>query len=324
MGTFDYERLTRTVKDFSYIIIEDIDALDKDAIINTLSYDGIIYEMRENDIVTGFDDSHRPTTKTINIANPILDLHKYTETYIKDYLKNLKAEDETIKFAYRTVQIDEGADSNKSIYKILKGNTNYLLPIARSFHKTYPDTIFNENIFKVTKLREDIFFITANVNQANKPRIRVIFAVNNDMFWKRFDVRAISADGLTMTEINRKDYNNSALDLINDVKLHNDQFFIKMRYINDEYTKLIDYCSRKEGVTNPKADNEFIDATNAVIEFTGLANYNKRTWLELFTQGTNSITYVDSTDIPNLESYKVKDSNTYYPGDDSEICMIYR
>ena len=36
------------------------------------------------------------------------------------------------------------------------------------------------------------------------------------------------------------------------------------------------------------------------------------------------IIYKDINDDPNLESYKTENSNTYYAGDESEICMAYR
>ena len=38
----------------------------------------------------------------------------------------------------------------------------------------------------------------------------------------------------------------------------------------------------------------------------------------------NGIIYKDVNDDPNLESYKTENSNTYYAGDESEICMAYR
>ena len=95
-----------------------------------------------------------------------------------------------------------------------------------------------------------------------------------------------------------------------------------MYYIYNEKDRQIEYFNTTyHDLENPKDDKSFIDPDIAIVEFIGVAHYNKRTWLAILDGG---VIYTDAADDPNLESYKTENSNTYYAGDDSEICMAYR
>ena len=87
---------------------------------------------------------------------------------------------------------------------------------------------------------------------------------------------------------------------------------VQIEYFNTNYPDL----------ENPKYNERFIDPEIAIVEFVGVTHYNKRTWLAILDD--NGIIYKDVNDDPNLESYKTENSNTYYAGDESEICMAYR
>ena len=137
-----------------------------------------------------------------------------------------------------------------------------------------------------------------------------------------FTVRYINPVTNEETTLHAKDFNYSALELINDCVNNPSNFSIKMYYIYNEKERQIEYFTSKYyDVENPKDNENFIDPEIAVVEFIGVTHYNKRTWLAILNGG---ILYTESIDDPNLESYKVKNSNTYYAGDESEICMAYR
>ena len=321
MGTFDYERLKNTVDEFSYNIF-DFPADFSRSVILENSYDSIVYEKRTTEIITTYDGSNKPIKKPVNIFNPIVDLKTVTEEKAKELLiKNGAAQ-----FAYRVKEMDNPSFesiSNISKFKKLTSNLNFFIPIARSLRRTKPINIFNDNIFKVTKLREDIYFIKVSIKQQDKPRINTILAVNDRTFWKRFTVKYTDPITKEETKLNAKDFNFSASNLISDCINNPSNFSIKMYYIYDEKNRQVEYFNTTyPDLENPKDNENFIDPEIAIVEFIGVTHYNKRTWLAILDD--NGIIYKDVNDDPNLESYKTENSNTYYAGDESEICMAYR
>lgn len=322
MGTFDYERLKNSIKEFSYISFNYPADFSRETILNN-SYDGIVYEKKTVEIVTTFDSSNKPVLKTVNKFNPILDLNTVTEAKAKEILGTFPS----TQFAYRTKEIGNAmtqSNTNVSEYVKLVKNSGYFLPIARSLRRTFPARVFNDNIFKVTKLREEIYFINVCIKQQDKPRIFTILAVNDKTFWKRFNIKYVNPNTGIRYTLAQKDFNNSAMDLINECINHPNDYSISMRYIYDEEKRQLAYYEDDENITDPKSENNFIDPDIAIVEFSGVAHYNKRTWIAILTGDGYGITYADEIDNPRLESYKTKDSNTYYPGDESEICMTYR
>lgn len=324
MGVFDYEHLRKNIKEFSYILFNYPTDFSKDNILEN-SYDGIVYEKRTTSIITGYDSSNKPQYKEINKFNPIIDLNTVTEDDAKKILNQIA---NVPQFAYRTKEVGVTASStnvNVSEYIKLVKNTNFFLPIARSIHKTFPDHVFNKNIFKVTKLREEIFFINVVIKQPNKPKFNVILAVNDNSFWKRFDIKRIITNGseTNYVPMRKQDFNNSASQLIDDCISNPTEYLIKMRFIYNEQEDQITSFEREQ-TQEVNLEQKIIDTDTTVVEFTGVSHYNKRTWIAILTKGTSGLTYTNIYDDPNLESYKTKDSNTYYPGDESEICMAYR
>lgn len=319
MGIFDYERLKNSIREFSYISFNYPSEFSAETILRN-SYDGIIYEKRSIEIVTTYDGSNKPVTKNVNKFNPIVDLNKVTEEKARKILNDFP---NTSQFAYRSKE----SPDNVSEYNKLVKNTSYFLPIARSLKKSFPAKVFNENIFKVTKLREEIYFINVTIKQENKPRLFTILAVNDKSFWKRFNIKYVDPQTNIRYVCNQRDYNNSALELINDCIKTPSNYDISMRYIYDEESKQNEYFNNlpdEEKPENPKLEYNFIDPDIAVIEFTGVTHYNKRAWLAFLAEDGYGITYENETDKPNLGSYKTKNSNTYYPGDETDICMTYR
>lgn len=321
MGIFDYERLKNTVNTFSYIFFSFPTDFSKSTILEN-SYDGIVYEQRTTEIITTYDSSNKPVKKTVNIFNPIIDLKTVTEEKAKELLIKNGAD----KFAYRVKKIDSSSSetgTNISKFTKLVSNSNFFIPIARSLLKTKPTNIFNDNIFKVTKLREDIYFIKVSIKQQDKPRINTILAVNDRTFWKRFTIKYTNPITKEESKLNAKDFNFSASNLITDCINNPSNFSIKMYYIYNEKDRQIEYFNTiNSNLENPKDDDKFIDPDIAIVDFIGETHYNKRTWLAILDG--SGVIYRDSTDNPNLESYKIKNSNTYYAGDESEICMSYR
>ena len=321
MGTFDYERLKNTVNTFNYIFFNFPADFSKSIILEN-SYDGIVYEKRTTEIITTYDSSNKPVKKEVNIFNPIIDLKIMSE----EKAKTLLIKNGATQFAYRNNRMGiTSSDTGSNISKFTKliSNSDFFIPIARSLQRTKPINIFNDNIFKVTKLREDIYFIKVSIKQQDKPRINTILAVNDRTFWKRFTIRY--TDPITKEEmkLNSKDFNFSAADLIRDCINNPSNFSIKMYYIYDEKNRQVEYFNTTyPDLENPKDNENFIDPEIAIIEFIGETHYNKRTWLAILDD--NGIIYKDINDDPNLESYKTENSNTYYGGDESEICMAYR
>ena len=321
MGTFDYERLKNTVNTFNYIFFNFPADFSKSNILEN-SYDNIVYEKKTTEIITNYDDSNKPVKKEVNIFNPIIDLKTVTEEKAKEILIRNGGN----QFAYRNKRMGTtSSDTGSNISKFTKliSNSDFFIPIARSLRKTKPINIFNDNIFKVTKLREDIYFIKVSIKQQDKPRINTILAVNDRTFWKRFTIRY--TDPITKEEmkLNAKDFNFSAADLIRDCINNPSNFSIKMYYIYDEKNRQVEYFNTMyPDLENPKDNENFIDPEIAIVEFIGVTHYNKRTWLAILDD--NGIIYKDVNDDPNLESYKTENSNTYYAGDESEICMAYR
>ena len=321
MGTFDYERLKNTVNTFNYIFFNFPADFSKSIILEN-SYDGIVYEKRTTEIITTYDSSNKPVKKEVNIFNPIIDLKIMSE----EKAKTLLIKNGATQFAYRNNRMGiTSSDTGSNISKFTKliSNSDFFIPIARSLQRTKPINIFNDNIFKVTKLREDIYFIKVSIKQQDKPRINTILAVNDRTCWKRFTIRY--TDPITKEEmkLNSKDFNFSAADLIRDCINNPSNFSIKMYYIYDEKNRQVEYFNTTyPDLENPKDNENFIDPEIAIIEFIGETHYNKRTWLAILDD--NGIIYKDINDDPNLESYKTENSNTYYGGDESEICMAYR
>ena len=321
MGTFDYERLKNTVNTFNYIFFNFPADFSKSNILEN-SYDSIVYEKKTTEIITNYDDSNKPVKKEVNIFNPIIDLKTVTEEKAKEILIRNGGN----QFAYRNKRMGTtSSDTGNNISKFTKliSNSDFFIPIARSLRRTKPINIFNDNIFKVTKLREDIYFIKVSIKQQDKLRINTILAVNDRTFWKRFTVRY--TDPITKEEmkLNAKDFNFSAADLIRDSINNPSNFSIKMYYIYDEKNRQVEYFNTTYPyLENPKDNENFIDPEIAIVEFIGVTHYNKRTWLAILDG--NGIIYKDINDDPNLESYKTENSNTYYAGDESEICMAYR
>ena len=321
MGIFDYERLKNTVNTFSYISFNFPTDFSKSTILEN-SYDSIVYEQRTTEIITTYDSSNKPVKKTVNIFNPVINLKTVTEEKARELLIKNGAN----KFAYRVKKIDSSSSetgTNISKFTKLVSNSNFFIPIARSLLKTKPINIFNDNIFKVTKLREDIYFIKVSIKQQDKPRINTILAVNDRTFWKRFTIKYTNPITKEEIKLNAKDFNFSASNLITDCINNPSNFSIKMYYIYNEKDRQIEYFNTSNSnLKNPKDNDKFIDPDIAIVDFIGETHYNKRTWLAILDG--NGIIYRDSTDNPNLESYKIKNSNTYYAGDESEICMSYR
>lgn len=323
MGIFDYERLKNTVNDFSYNLFNFPADFSKSVILEN-SYDGIVYEKRTTEIITTYDSSNKPVKKPINIFNPIIDLKTMTE----EKARALLIKNGASQFAYRVKEMSGPSSetvANISKFSKLVSNSKFFIPIARSLRRTKPTNIFNDNIFKVTKLREDIYFIKVSIKQQDKPRINTILAVNDRTFWKRFTIRYTNPITKEETRLNAKDFNFSASDVITDCINNPSNFSIKMYYIYDEKDRQIEYFNTKyPDLENPKDEENFIDPEIAVVEFIGVTHYNKRTWLAIFIGDGTGITYTDAADNPNLGSYKTENSNTYYAGDESEICMSYR
>lgn len=323
MGIFDYERLKNTVNDFSYNLFNFPADFSKSVILEN-SYDGIVYEKRTTEIITTYDSSNKPDKKPINIFNPIIDLKTMTE----EKAKALLIKNGASQFAYRVKEMSGPSSetvANISKFSKLVSNSKFFIPIARSLRRTKPTNIFNDNIFKVTKLREEIYFIKVSIKQQDKPRINTILAVNDRTFWKRFTIRYINPITKEETRLNAKDFNFSASDVITDCINNPSNFSIKMYYIYDEKDRQVEYFNTTyPDLENPKDDERFIDPDISVVEFVGAAHYNKRTWLAIFIGDGTGITYTDAADNPNLGSYKTENSNTYYAGDESEICMSYR
>jgi hypothetical protein len=323
MGIFDYERLKSTVNNFSYNLFNFPADFSKSIILEN-SYDGIVYEKRTTEFITSYDSSNKPVKKEVNRFNPILDLKIMSE----EKAKALLIKNGATQFAYRVKEI--GTSSSETVANISKfsklvSNSKFFIPIARSLQKTKPTNIFNDNIFKVTKLREDIYFIKVSIKQQDKPRINTILAVNDRTFWKRFTIRYTDPITNEETKLNAKDFDYSASDIITDCINNPSNFSIKMYYIYDEKDRQIEYFNTTyPDLENPKDSESFIDPEIAVVEFVGVSHYNKRTWLAILISDGSGIIYTDNTDIPNLESYKTVNSNTYYAGDESEICMAYR
>lgn len=323
MGIFDYERLKNTVNDFSYNLFNFPVDFSKSVILEN-SYDGIVYEKRTTEIITTYDSSNKPVKKPINIFNPIIDLKTMTE----EKARALLIKNGASQFAYRVKEM--GSPSSETVANISKfsklvSNSKFFIPIARSLRKIKPTNIFNDNIFKVTKLREDIYFIKVSIKQQDKPRINTILAVNDRTFWKRFTIRYTNPITKEETRLNAKDFNFSASDVITDCINNPSNFSIKMYYIYDEKDRQVEYFNTTyPDLENPKDDERFIDPDIAVVEFVGVTHYNKRTWLAILIGDGTGITYTDAADNPNLGSYKTENSNTFYAGDESEICMSYR
>ena len=232
MGTFDYERLKNTVNTFNYIFFNFPADFSKSDILEN-SYDSIVYEKKTTEIITNYDDSNKPVKKEVNIFNPIIDLKTVTEEKAKEILIRNGGN----QFAYRNKRMGTtSSDTGSNISKFTKliSNSDFFIPIARSLRRTKPINIFNDNIFKVTKLREDIYFIKVSIKQQDKPRINTILAVNDRTFWKRFTIRY--TDPITKEEmkLNAKDFNFSAADIIRDCINNPSNFSIKMYYIYDE------------------------------------------------------------------------------------------
>lgn len=321
MGTFDYERLKNTVNTFNYIFFNFPADFSKSEILEN-SYDNIVYEKKTTEIITNYDDSNKPVKKEVNIFNPIIDLKTVTEEKAKEILIRNGGN----QFAYRNKRMGTTSSdtvSNISKFTKLISNSDFFIPIARSLRRTKPINIFNDNIFKVTKLREDIYFIKVSIKQQDKPRINTILAVNDRTFWKRFTIRYTDTITKEEMKLNAKDFNFSAADLIRDCINNPSNFSIKMYYIYDEKNRQVEYFNTTyPDLENPKDNENFIDPEIAIVEFIGVTHYNKRTWLAILDD--NGIIYKDVNDDPNLESYKTENSNTYYAGDESEICMAYR
>ena len=331
MGVFDYERLKNNIKDFSYNLFNYPTDFSKDYVLEN-SYDGIVYEKRTTNIITGYDGSNNPQYREVNKFNPIVDLKTVTEEQAKEILNEIV---DTTQFAYRVKPIGDtttSTDSNISEYFKLVKNTKFFLPIARSFKKTFPACVFNKYIFNITKLREEIFFINVTVKQTGKPKFNTILAVNDYSFWKRFDIKYIdeSNNDTSYIPMRQKDFNNNSIPLIDECINNPSKYLIKMRYIYDEEDRQKNYFKNSnrnaddEYADDPESNPKFINPELTVIEFTGLTHYNKRTWVSILTKGNTGMTYEDISDDPEIGSFKTEDSNTFYPGDESELCMTYR
>ena len=133
-----------------------------------------------------------------------------------------------------------------------------------------------------------------------------------------------SYDNLIYTKDSTGKYEMRKYDENNRLIIKVDNKYIRY-YIYDEKNRQVEYFNTTyPDLENPKDNENFIDPEIAIVEFIGVTHYNKRTWLAILIGDGSGIIYKDASDNPNLGSYKNENSNTYYTGDESEICMAYR
>ena len=341
MGTFDYEHLRSTIKDYCYVVYNDVfsENFSRDFVIQN-SYDGILYEKKTIERIVGYEsDLKTPKYNGFYSYTPAINLNILSQKEAKEEISKYK--NDTV-FAYKTKNVSnsvENSDANISQFSKLLKNPTYFYPISKSLRFYKPISFFNEKIFNVTKLREEIYFINVKITEIQEntdsiPKVNnVILAVNDLSFWNRFRIENIvNLETNEIVMMNRQKFNNSALELIIDCINNPNHYIIKMRYINDEESKQRNYFTNihqsiessenEDDEYSPESESTFINPKTSILEFTGVTHYNKRTWLAIL--GDHGIFYSNEESNPFLGSYKSENSNTYYLGDDNKLCMVYR
>jgi hypothetical protein len=182
---------------------------------------------------------------------------------------------------------------NMSLLEEMQNNQNFLKKFldATSILNDYTNK-FNRPLFKITHLREDIYFINCLVtNQKTNIVYPFVFAVNAKTIYKRFKVfyGEDSQEYFTSKTCTVSDYLYLMINSTNRVTVN---------FWSSELTLIASHSSDSEPTTDY---NKFAFTNNQNVHVTWFEHYNKRMWIALlndtdlndFTTSSGGSTYND-------------------------------
>lgn len=185
-------------------------------------------------------------------------------------------------------------NTNKLDY--IASNLEYLLDFVKYIQLHDIGAIINRHVFKFTRLREEIIFLTVKISNSNGGGKKSIFkiAVNEKSFWNRFIVCKSSGE-----RYNKFDYD--TIQIIQYIIAKNpDVGTIRLRLTYEEKQKIAEYVeSTQEQYRQPLLDYHLCD--DSIIEIIDMTHYSKRTWCYFFNS------FIEK--LPNNEKI-----NRYYAG----------
>lgn len=187
------------------------------------------------------------------------------------------------------------AGKERSFLEVMARNTNWLNSVLPYVSKEDPIiNLFNRQVFKATKLREELFFVQCKIYNEDDKINDFTFVVNENTIYKRFRIyKEKNSDQF---------YNKHELPLNKFIDLmlcYNCK--IDLRLFNNESESL------KEIFENVNRSYEYYKEwklkNGLLIEPVGIQHYNKRTWIYLLTE----------YNVENLDlDYKNPKSDAYY------------
>ena len=213
---------------------------------------------------------------------------------------------------YANTRIDAlsptGEVIKKTLLEQLKENKEFIKQYSEylKINNRYGN-IINRPIFKYTKLREEIFFITTKIKDVSTNNTcNFVFAVNEKSFSKRFRVYK-NNDHSNILGTRSSDVESVLKNVISDSNNYN----IRLNILGFEKEAMETIYNNISPLEKDILDKLYIKNNN-IIEIKAYYSYSKLLWLSLFDSLTAS------TDLIYIGDYKTAGSPAYYDVDRPE------
>lgn len=162
---------------------------------------------------------------------------------------------------------------NVSKLDYIANNLDYLYDYVEYLQLNLPGAIFNRHVFKFTRLREEIIFLTVRLSNSSGTGKKSVFrfSVNEKSFWNRF----------TITNANGEKYNKYDYDPIQIIQYALAKSpsigSIRLQITDDEKEKFLTYVNSAQ--ENLKQQLLNLNLTNdSIVEILDFTHYSKLTW----------------------------------------------
>lgn len=166
-------------------------------------------------------------------------------------------------------------------------NTNKLDYIANNLYYLYDfvcflkhdqiSSILNRHVFKFTRLREEIIFLTVRLSNSSGsgPKSIIKLAVNEKSFWNRFIISKSTGE-----RYNKFEYD--TIQMLQFIKAHSPSIgTIRLKLTYNEKQKIEEFITNSQPQYQDTLRNMHL-SDDSVVEVLDITHYSKRTWCYLF------------------------------------------